>query len=143
MVVGTDGKVAPRTIKVGSQQRGQWVILDGLQNGDQVMVDGFQKLRGGAPVKPVPWQAPGSATAKSGQSRRAAEPADLGPSADMGNRRPAPINLLTVPRPAPIAQAPLVSSVMRRLRRRLRGDCGRGGRRHAPRRGALPPCMQG
>ena len=25
------------------------------------MVDGFQKLRGNAPVKPVPWQPPGSA----------------------------------------------------------------------------------
>jgi membrane fusion protein (multidrug efflux system) len=64
MVVATDGKVAPRPIKVGAQQRGQWVILDGLKNGDQVMVDGFQKLRGGAAVKPVPWQAPGSAPAK-------------------------------------------------------------------------------
>jgi membrane fusion protein (multidrug efflux system) len=56
MVVAADGKVAPRTVKVGAQQRGQWVILDGLQPGDQVMVDGFQKLRGGAPVKAVPWQ---------------------------------------------------------------------------------------
>jgi membrane fusion protein (multidrug efflux system) len=64
MVVGADGKVAPRPVKVGNQQRGQWVILNGLQNGDQVMVDGFQKLRGGAPVKPVPWQASGSAPAK-------------------------------------------------------------------------------
>lgn len=64
MVVAADGKVAPRPVKVGAQQRGQWVILDGLQSGDQVMVDGFQKLRGGAPVKPVPWQAPGSAPAK-------------------------------------------------------------------------------
>lgn len=60
MVVGTDGKVAPRPVKVGGQQNGQWVILDGLKAGEQVMVDGFQKLRGGAPVKPVPWQAPGS-----------------------------------------------------------------------------------
>jgi membrane fusion protein (multidrug efflux system) len=25
------------------------------------MVDGFQKLRGAAPVKPVPWQSPASA----------------------------------------------------------------------------------
>ena len=61
MVVGADGKVAPRSVKVGAQQNGQWVILDGLTAGDQVMVDGFQKLRGGAPVKPVQWQAPGSA----------------------------------------------------------------------------------
>jgi membrane fusion protein (multidrug efflux system) len=64
MVVASDGKVAPRPVKVGAQQGGQWVILDGLQSGDQVMVDGFQKLRGGAPVKPVPWQAPGSAPTK-------------------------------------------------------------------------------
>ena len=60
MVVGTDGKVKPRLVKVGGQQEGQWVILDGLKAGEQVMVDGFQKLRGDAPVKPVPWQAPGS-----------------------------------------------------------------------------------
>lgn len=28
--------------------------------GDAVMVDGFQKLRGDAAVKPVPWTPPGS-----------------------------------------------------------------------------------
>jgi membrane fusion protein, multidrug efflux system len=55
MVVAADGKVAPRTVKVGSAQGGQWVILDGLKAGEQVVVDGFQKLRPNAPVKPVPW----------------------------------------------------------------------------------------
>ena len=60
MVVSAEGKVAPRPIKIGGQQNGQWVVLDGLKTGEQVMVDGFQKLRGDAPVKPVPWQAPGS-----------------------------------------------------------------------------------
>jgi membrane fusion protein (multidrug efflux system) len=60
LVVGADGKVAPRPIKVGGQQDGQWVILSGLKAGEQVMVDGFQKLRGDAPVKPVPWVAPGA-----------------------------------------------------------------------------------
>nr|WP_319565815.1 efflux RND transporter periplasmic adaptor subunit [uncultured Rhodoferax sp.] len=68
MVVDTDGKVSPRPIKVGGQQSGEWVILNGLQNGDQVMVDGFQKLRAGAPVKPVPWQASGAAPAKTASS---------------------------------------------------------------------------
>ena len=81
MVVGADGKVAPRPVKVGSQQRGQWVILDCLQNGDQVMVDGFQKLRGGAPVKPVPWQAPGSAPAKADSAPSAAASAPTAPTA--------------------------------------------------------------
>ena len=63
MVVDADGKVSPRPVKVGGQQGGQWVVLDGLKAGEQVMVDGFQKLRGGAPVKAVPWVAPGSAAA--------------------------------------------------------------------------------
>jgi membrane fusion protein (multidrug efflux system) len=62
MVVGADGKVAPRPVKIGTGQNGQWVVLDGLKPGEQVMVDGFQKLRGTAPVKPVPWQ-PASAAA--------------------------------------------------------------------------------
>jgi membrane fusion protein (multidrug efflux system) len=59
MVVGADGKVAPRPVKVGGEQDGQWVVLEGLKAGEMVMVDGFQKLRPGATVKPVPWR-PGS-----------------------------------------------------------------------------------
>jgi membrane fusion protein (multidrug efflux system) len=56
MVVGADGKVAPRNVKIGSSLGDDWVVLDGLKAGELVMVDGFQKLRGDAPVKPVPWQ---------------------------------------------------------------------------------------
>ena len=62
-VVGADGKVATRAVRVGNAQGNQWLILDGLQAGEQVMVDGFQKLRGPGPVKPVPWQAPAVAGA--------------------------------------------------------------------------------
>jgi membrane fusion protein (multidrug efflux system) len=63
MVVSADGKVTPRPIKVGSSVNGQWVVLDGLKPGEQVMVDGFQKLRGNATVKAVPWSPPASAAA--------------------------------------------------------------------------------
>ena len=65
-VVDAEGKIAKRNVKVGGQQNGRWVILDGLKAGEQVMVDGFQKLQmmpPGTPVKAVPWQAPGSAPA--------------------------------------------------------------------------------
>lgn len=65
-VVDAEGKITKRTVKVGGQQNGRWVILDGLKAGEQVMVDGFQKLQmmpPGTPVKAVPWQAPGSAPA--------------------------------------------------------------------------------
>jgi membrane fusion protein (multidrug efflux system) len=61
-VVDKEGKPGPRNVKVGGEQAGQWVILDGLKAGDQVVVDGFQKMRPGAPVKPVPWS-PGGAPA--------------------------------------------------------------------------------
>ncbi len=78
MLVGSDGKVKPQPVKVSGQQNGQWVILGGLKAGDQVMVDGFQKLRGDAPVKPVPWRAPGSqrtASATPAATGAAAKPA--------------------------------------------------------------------
>ncbi|MGZ8259070.1 MAG: efflux transporter periplasmic adaptor subunit, partial [Caldimonas sp.] len=63
MVVAADGTVAPRPVKVGSAQGGGSVILDGLKPGETVMVDGFQKLRGSAPVKAVPWQLPAASAA--------------------------------------------------------------------------------
>ena len=65
MVVGADGKATPRPVQLGAQQEGRWVVLSGLKAGEQVMVDGFQKQRGDAPVKPVPWQVPAAAKAAS------------------------------------------------------------------------------
>ena len=83
MVVGADGKVSPRPVKGGSAQDGQWTVLEGLKAGEQVMVDGFQKLQPGAPVKPVPWQ-PAAAKAGNGGSAAAAPkaaPAAAAPAA--------------------------------------------------------------
>ena len=71
MIVGADGKVAPRPVKVGTAQGGNWVILDGVKPGEMVMVDGFQKLRGNAPVKPVPWQAAAASAAPASASASA------------------------------------------------------------------------
>lgn len=56
MVVGTDGKVAVRQVKTGGAQGNAWVINEGLQAGDQVIVEGLQKVKPGAAVKVVPWQ---------------------------------------------------------------------------------------
>ena len=82
MVVGADGKVAPRPVKVGAAaEGGSWVILEGLQTGERVMVDGFQKLRGNAPVKPVPWQPPGSAPAAGSAPAGASAPARVASAA--------------------------------------------------------------
>ena len=80
MVVAPDGKVAPRPVKLGSSIDGQWVVLDGLKPGEQVMVDGFQKLRGNAPVKPVPWSAAGSGAGAGGGAGAATATAASGAS---------------------------------------------------------------
>lgn len=58
VIVVADGKPAPRPVKIGSQQGSNWIVLDGLKPGEQVVVDGFQKMMvPGAPVKAVPWTA--------------------------------------------------------------------------------------
>ncbi|MEO5661277.1 MAG: efflux RND transporter periplasmic adaptor subunit [Polaromonas sp.] len=78
MVVGSDGKVSPRTIKIGSAKGTQWVVLEGLKTGEQVMVDGFQKLKPDAVVKPVPWQPAGASPA--GAASAPATPAAAAPA---------------------------------------------------------------
>lgn len=81
MVVGPDNHVTPRVVKLGPAQGSNWVVLDGLKSGEQVMVDGFQKLPRGKPgdpivVQPVPWQPQGAAKAPaSAASQPAATPA--------------------------------------------------------------------
>ena len=80
MVVAADGTVSPRPVKVGTAQGGDWVILDGLKTGEMVMVDGFQKLRGNAPVKPVPWQRPQAASAPQATARPASAVAAASPA---------------------------------------------------------------
>lgn len=89
MVVAADGKVAPRPVKVGNVQNGRWVILGGLQAGEQVMVDGFQKVRGAGPVKPVPWQPAAPASAASAASAATGTPAPV-PAASASNMPAAP-----------------------------------------------------
>ena len=62
-VVGEDGKISSRSVKISAAQNNRWVVLEGLKAGEKVMVDGFQKIQmlpPGTPVKPVPWQAPGA-----------------------------------------------------------------------------------
>jgi membrane fusion protein (multidrug efflux system) len=59
-VVAPDGTLSTRPVKVGPAKDGQWVVLEGLQAGEQVVADGFQKLQGKTTVKAVPWNPPGT-----------------------------------------------------------------------------------
>jgi membrane fusion protein, multidrug efflux system len=78
MVVGADHQVAPRPVQLGGTQGSQWVVLGGLKAGEQVVVDGFQKIRPKAPVQPVPWT-PAASGAASGPA--GAAPAGSAPAA--------------------------------------------------------------
>jgi membrane fusion protein (multidrug efflux system) len=60
-VVNGEGKIEPRPVKTGAALGDRWLISSGLQANDVVVVAGFQKLRPGAQVKPVPWKPEGGA----------------------------------------------------------------------------------
>ena len=51
MVVGKDGKVEPRAVKVSRTIGDQWLVEDGLAAGDKVIVEGLQKIQPGVPVQ--------------------------------------------------------------------------------------------
>ena len=53
MVVGKDGKVEVRPVKVSRAVGDQWLVEEGLAAGDRVIVEGLQKIRPGAPVQPT------------------------------------------------------------------------------------------
>ncbi len=65
MVVSAENKVVSRPVKTGAASGDSWVITDGLKEGDQVIVEGLQKVQPGATVKAVQWKkaAPADATA--------------------------------------------------------------------------------
>ena len=49
-----DGKAAlTKLTEIGTHDR-QWIVSDGLQQGDQIIVDGLKYMAAGRPVKPVP-----------------------------------------------------------------------------------------
>jgi membrane fusion protein (multidrug efflux system) len=65
MVVDGAGKVEQRTLKVDRAIGPKWLVMEGLRAGDQVVVEGLQKIRPGATVKIVPQGAkPAPAAAK-------------------------------------------------------------------------------
>ena len=65
LVLGADNKPQPRKVKIGASQGADWIVTGGLAAGEQVIVDGVQKMMmmPGATLKPVPWSPPGAASA--------------------------------------------------------------------------------
>lgn len=49
-VVDAENKAQPRDVKMGARLEGQWLVLEGLEPGERVVVEGVQKLKPGMPV---------------------------------------------------------------------------------------------
>jgi len=64
-VVGADNKVAPRPVVTKQVVGDSWLIDQGLAGGDRIVVEGLQKIRPGAEIRPVEANAaPAAAAAK-------------------------------------------------------------------------------
>ena len=94
LVVGSDGQVSKRSVQLGgllgdtSNPAGpQWIVRSGLQAGEQVVVDGFQKIRPKAPVQAVPWSPAAAQPASAAASAPATDSAS--PSAAKAASAPA------------------------------------------------------
>ncbi len=84
LVVGEGGKTAPRPVKISgafsSAAGAQWIVTEGLKAGEQVVAEGFQKMRPGMPVKAVPFTA-GAAAGAGGAGAPAAGGTAVAPGA--------------------------------------------------------------
>ena len=69
MIVGADDKVETRMLTVTRAIGDTWLVSQGLNPGDRLIVEGLQKARLGTTVKPVPFgvQAEASDASDSGQ----------------------------------------------------------------------------
>jgi len=56
-IVDSDNKVSIRTVQAGDRVGNQWVIAEGLKQGERVVAEGIQKVRPGMQVTPKPFTA--------------------------------------------------------------------------------------
>ncbi|MGE4403868.1 MAG: efflux RND transporter periplasmic adaptor subunit [Desulfobulbus sp.] len=57
MLVNKDSAVEPRIIQIGQNMVDQVLVTEGLNEGEQVIVEGLQKIKPGALIKPIVWEA--------------------------------------------------------------------------------------
>lgn len=57
-VVDRDGKVTMRPVKMGERSGAMWQVLEGLKQGEKVVVQGMMKVRPGVPVTVKNWTPP-------------------------------------------------------------------------------------
>jgi membrane fusion protein (multidrug efflux system) len=53
LIVNQDGKVEARTVRVSRTVGDQWLVEEGLSDGDRLIVEGIQKAQPDMPVQAV------------------------------------------------------------------------------------------
>jgi len=97
-VIGQDGKVDLRIVETGPTYASMQVVSNGLAPGENVVVEGMQKLREGMVVKTQPWKMP------EGFAEDPTLPAPVRPEGDNFDRLPPKAALEGAPvPPAPVA----------------------------------------
>ncbi|MBM7334298.1 MAG: efflux RND transporter periplasmic adaptor subunit [Alcanivorax sp.] len=86
MVIGAEDKVEQRSVTTERAVGNQWLISDGLKAGDRLIIEGLQKIRPDAKVKPVQLDQQGDSAAPateggsaSGNAPRPETPDQAGP----------------------------------------------------------------
>jgi membrane fusion protein, multidrug efflux system len=64
--VGPDNKVMARAVKTGERVGEGWIVEQGLQSGDRVVVEGQLRIRPGMVVHPIPYKSDIPQSAKAG-----------------------------------------------------------------------------
>jgi len=67
LIVDAEGKVQQRMLTLDRAIGDKWLVAKGLQQGDRIVVEGMQKVRPGASVKEVPFDARGKEGAAPGE----------------------------------------------------------------------------
>lgn len=76
-VIGPQNQATPKPVKTGEWLGKDWIIREGLADGDRVIIDNLMKIRPGAPVQvaPPPGAAAGASTPAAPAARAASAPA--------------------------------------------------------------------
>jgi membrane fusion protein, multidrug efflux system len=83
MLVGADGKVAPRPVTTAGSQGNNWIVTAGLNAGDKVIVDGIAKVKPEQQVVAKPYQPQAAAPQQpaDAQAEESKEPSEQKPAA--------------------------------------------------------------
>ena len=83
IVINQENKAEIRQVKTTSAIGNRWLVTEGLQPGDRVIVEGLQKIRPGSPVNPVEWVDPMAPAKAPAETPAAAAPA---PATEAGSK---------------------------------------------------------